>query len=108
MKRFLLRIAFVFAVATVGAALYGSRATAQPPDTGNPSEDRATSFEAMTGPSKESIAGGPLLLGAYAVAWGVVVFLVWRVGKADRETAARLARLEQALAGRGQGSNAND
>jgi hypothetical protein len=108
MKRFLLTIAFVFVASVAGAALRGATATAQPPDTGNPSEDRATSFKAMTGPMKESIAGGPLMLGAYAVAWAVVILLVWRVGQTDRETAARLARLEKALAARGPGSNAND
>jgi CcmD family protein len=60
--------------------------------------DRAQTFEAVTGPVKEDIAGGPLMLWAYAVVWIVVFGYVLRLVRLHRGVEESLARVERAVA----------
>ncbi len=59
--------------------------------------NRATAFQAVTGPTRESISGGTLLLSAYAVVWVLVVGYVGRIALASARVARDLGRLERAL-----------
>jgi CcmD family protein len=61
-------------------------------------EDRATSFQAVQGGVREDIAGGPLLLAAYAVIWVAVLLYVFRLVRLQQRAQQDLARLESVLA----------
>ena len=60
-------------------------------------DGRATSFQAVTGPTREDVPGGTLLIAAYGVAWLLVIAYVGRLALASSRTASDLARLERAL-----------
>jgi CcmD family protein len=60
--------------------------------------DRAASFQAVTGAVKEDVAGGPLLLAAYAIVWLCVFFYVFRMVRLQRGVEDNLSRLERSLA----------
>jgi CcmD family protein len=60
-------------------------------------DDRADSFQAVTGAVKEDVAGGPLMLAAYAIAWLAVFGYVFRLVRLQRGVEANLSRLERAL-----------
>ena len=60
-------------------------------------EDRATSFEAVSGAVKEDVPGGPLLLAAYALIWLAVFGYVFRLVRLQRGVAENVARLQQDL-----------
>jgi hypothetical protein len=66
------------------------------------SEDRATSFEAVSGPVKEDIAGGPLMLGAYAAVWLAVFGNVFRMLRLHRSLQGDLERVERAVGAAGK------
>jgi CcmD family protein len=66
--------------------------------TGEAAEDRAQSFQAVTGAVKEDVAGGPLMLAAYAVVWLCVFFYVFRMVRLQRGVEDNLSRLERSLA----------
>jgi CcmD family protein len=61
-------------------------------------DDRAQSFQAVTGAVKEDVPGGPLLLIAYALVWLVVFFYVFRMARLQRGVQDDLSRLERVLA----------
>jgi CcmD family protein len=56
-------------------------------------EERAAQFVGVTGPEAESIPGGPLLLGAYAVVWVLLFLFLFRMRGLQRQTAEELERL---------------
>jgi CcmD family protein len=60
-------------------------------------DDRAESFQAVQGAVKEDIAGGPLMLAAYAVVWLAVFGYVFRLVRLQRGVEANLERLERTL-----------
>jgi hypothetical protein len=60
-------------------------------------ESRATSFQAVEGPQKENVPGGPLLLGAYAFVLVLLLGYVARLGLLQRKTSAEVERLAQAI-----------
>lgn len=62
--------------------------------------ERATSFQAVEGPQKEQVPGGPLLVFAYAFVLVTLVAYVGRLGLLQRKTAADVARLSQVLEGK--------
>ena len=74
-----------------------SEAGAQPA-----SEDRATSFEAVSGPVKEDIPGGPLMVGGYAIVWIVVFAYVFRLLRLHRNLEGDLHRVERAIGAAGK------
>jgi CcmD family protein len=76
-------------VASLGAT---SLARAQDAD-----QDRAQSFQAVKGAVKEDVAGGPLLLVAYAAIWVIVLLYVIRLVRQQQHAQAELDRLEQVL-----------
>lgn len=70
------------------------------PDPGageDPGQERATSFRAVSGPDAEQVPGGPLLIGAYAVLWVLVLGFVVRMGVAQSRTQAEVERLCRVL-----------
>jgi CcmD family protein len=64
-------------------------------------DDRAQSFQAVSGGTQEDVAGGPLMLLAYAAVWLVVFGYVYRINKLQRGVEANLDRLERSIAGQG-------
>jgi len=61
-------------------------------------DDRAESFQAVSGGVKEDVAGGPLMLAAYAVVWVTLFGYVWRLIRLQRGVEANLERLERSVA----------
>jgi CcmD family protein len=59
--------------------------------------DRAQSFQAVQGAVKEDVAGGPLLLGAYAFVWIALLGYVLRIAKLQNSANADIERLSRAL-----------
>lgn len=64
-------------------------------------EDRAASFQAVSGGTQEDIAGGPLMLLAYAAVWVVVFGYVYRINRLQRGVEANVERLERSIARQG-------
>ena len=60
-------------------------------------DDRAESFQAVSGGVKEDIAGGPLMLAAYAVVWVTLFGYVWRLARLQRGVETNLERLERSV-----------
>ena len=60
-------------------------------------ESRATSFQAVQGPSAEDVPGGPLLLGAYGTILVLLLTYVAWLGRLQSTTARDLDRLQKAL-----------
>jgi CcmD family protein len=60
-------------------------------------DERAQSFEAVSGAVKEDIAGGPLMLAAYAFVWLAVFGYGFRLVRLHRSIEAELARVERAV-----------
>ena len=60
-------------------------------------DDRAASFQAVSGAVKEDVPGGPLMLAAYAVVWIAVFGYVFRLVRLQRGVEANLERLERTL-----------
>lgn len=83
-------------VAVVSACACGVLAQDRDAGEDDPS-GRSTSFQAVTGPTRETVAGGTLLVSAYAVVWVLVALYVGRLAMASSRTARDLARLETAL-----------
>jgi CcmD family protein len=61
-------------------------------------QDRAQTFEAVSGAVKEDVPGGPLLVAAYALVWLGVFGYVFRLVRLQRGADENLARLQQDLA----------
>jgi hypothetical protein len=73
-----------------------------PPPAPNPeaedaAESRATSFQAVEGPTAEQVPGGTLLIAAYAVVLVLLVAYVGRLGSLQRKNQNELARLSEAV-----------
>jgi CcmD family protein len=68
-------------------------------------QDRAQSFEAVSGAVKEDIAGGPLMLAAYAVVWLALFGYVFRLVRLQRGLEDNLTRVEQAVANASKAGN---
>jgi CcmD family protein len=60
-------------------------------------QDRAQTFEAVSGAVKEDVPGGPLLVAAYALIWLAVLAYVFRLVRLQRGADENLARLQQDL-----------
>jgi CcmD family protein len=60
-------------------------------------QDRAQTFEAVTGAVKEDVPGGPLLVAAYALIWLAVFGYLFRLVRMQRNSDENLARLQQDL-----------
>lgn len=68
-----------------------------------PADSRATSFQAVEGPQKEQVAGGPLLVGAYAFVLVLLVGYVARLASLQSKTTAEVERLTRAIERQKQG-----
>jgi len=56
-------------------------------------EERATQFVGVRGPEAESVPGGALMLGAYAIVWVLLFLFLMRMRGLQRQTAEELERL---------------
>jgi CcmD family protein len=94
---------FAFAWLCAGGALISTTASADDgQNTGqNTNGDRAASFQAVEGGTQEDVAGGPLMLLAYAAVWLVVFGYVYRINRLQRGVEANLERLERSIASQG-------
>jgi CcmD family protein len=94
-----MRTWFVAAGLLVSSAtlLMPALALAQEPD---PSEDRSTSFHAVSGSAQEDVPGGTLLVAAYAVVLVALVGYVVYVGAIQQGTQREMSRLEKLVSAR--------
>jgi hypothetical protein len=60
-------------------------------------EERAQAFQAVEGATKEHVAGGPLLVGAYGVIWALVLLYLIRLVRLQQKAQADVQRLRRAL-----------
>ena len=90
LRRILLLVALTFSCAI------GAGASAQEGE--KTADDRAASFQAVTGGTQEDVAGGPLMLLAYAAVWVVVFGYVYRINRLQRGVEANVERLERSIA----------
>jgi CcmD family protein len=67
-------------------------------------EDRATSFQAVSGNEPQHYSGEVLLVAAYALVWTILLGWVAFVWRRQRELDERLADLERVIASSGRGS----
>lgn len=56
-------------------------------------EERATQFVGVRGAEAESVPGGALMLGAYAIVWVLLFLFLLRLRSLQRQTAEELERL---------------
>ena len=80
------------AAAPIAAQDEGEPPAAEPAEE-TAAEERAAQFVGVTGPEAESIPGGALLLGAYAVVWVLLFLYLFRMRGLQRQTASELERL---------------
>ncbi len=88
-----------------GALLVPGTAHAQDADAGarEGTTGRETEFVAMTGPARESVPGGVLLVSAYAAILLLLAAYVGRLALQQASTSKELARLDAALRARSGG-----
>jgi len=95
----------LIAMAVTVAALVPGTAHAQDADAGVSAgtTGRETEFVAMTGPARESVPGGALLVSAYAAILLLLAAYVGRLALQQASTSKELARLDVALRARSGG-----
>ncbi|MFW6049666.1 MAG: hypothetical protein ACODAU_00750 [Myxococcota bacterium] len=90
-------------VLALGLAVLAPGAAAPPParaqaaESEDPAESRAAEFRAVRGAEAEQVPGGPLLIGAYALVWALLLLFVVRLGLLQARTARDVQRLERRL-----------
>lgn len=94
MKQLIAALALAFALT---ASTFAQEATEDESAEEASPEDRETSFQNVTGPQVEDVPGGALLIGAYGVAWFLVVAYLWRLAALSRRTAADVDALHHAV-----------
>jgi hypothetical protein len=94
MKQLIAALALAFALT---GATFAQEAEGDPSAEESSPEDRETSFQNVTGPQVEDVPGGALLIGAYGVAWFLVVAYLWRLAALSRRTAADVDALHHAV-----------
>ncbi|MBO6934152.1 MAG: hypothetical protein JJ863_04235 [Deltaproteobacteria bacterium] len=88
-------IAFTLALtASVAAPVLAQEAETEE---ASPEESRETSFQNVTGPQVEDVPGGALMIGAYGVAWFVLIGYVLRLAMLNRRTALEVDALHHAI-----------
>lgn len=83
------------------AWFFAAGASAQEAQAPKTVDDRAASFQAVSGGTQEDVAGGPLMLLAYAAVWLVVFGYVYRINRLQRGVEANVERLERSIARQG-------
>ncbi len=66
-------------------------------------EERAAQFVGVRGPEAESVPGGALMLGAYAIVWALLFLYLMRLRGLQRNTAEELERLSAEIRASGGG-----
>lgn len=88
----LIRAARATALGLMGTLALALTASAQ-----DAAEDRATSFQAVSGAVKEDVPGGPLLLAAYGAILVVIIGYGVRLVRMQQRAQTDLARLERQI-----------
>jgi CcmD family protein len=108
-KRVLCGFAFALALglSTVHAqdAQQGAPAAQADAQGADASEQRSQSFQAVRGAVKEDVAGGPLLVIAYAAIWVVLLLYVVRLVRLQQRVLTDVERLERVLSQSSTGSS---
>ncbi|QQR90606.1 MAG: CcmD family protein [Myxococcales bacterium] len=60
-------------------------------------DSRADSFQTVSGPQKDEVSGGALMLGAYTVLWVGLLLYLLKLGKRSKTLEIRLGQLEKEL-----------
>ncbi len=89
----LLLVGTLFAAPVRAEEPSGTPDTSASGDQTDAAEERATAFQGVRGPEAESVPGGALLLGAYAVVWVLLFLYLMRMRRLQRHTAEELERL---------------
>jgi CcmD family protein len=100
LRRFALWVALAWFCAA-GVVVTADMASAQDGQAPATADDRAASFQAVSGGTKEDVAGGPLMLLAYAAVWIIVFGYVYRINRLQRGVEANVERLERSIARQG-------
>jgi CcmD family protein len=100
LRRFILWVALAW-FSAAGVVVSADLASAQDAQPEAAADDRAASFQAVSGGTKEDIAGGPLMLLAYAAVWIIVFGYVYRINRLQRGVEANVERLERSIARQG-------
>lgn len=85
-----LALTLLFSVGVVAPAFAQDEGTTEEEDV---AESRATSFQAVSGPTREAMPGGPLLLGAYGAFMVMLLGYVVYLGRLQTTSAREVARL---------------
>jgi hypothetical protein len=93
------------AARAISLGLFGTLAVALTASAQDAAEDRATSFQAVTGAVKEDVPGGPLLLAAYAAIMVVIIGYGVRLVRMQQRAQTDLARLERQISANSNGAN---
>lgn len=100
LRRFVLWLALAW-FSAVGVVITVEPAAAQDGQAETTSDDRAASFQAVSGGTQEDVAGGPLMLIAYALVWLILFGYVYRINRLQRGVEANVERLERSIARQG-------
>jgi type VI protein secretion system component VasF len=84
-------------VLILGSSPLAALAWALPTAAQDAAEERSQAFQAVQGATKEHVAGGPLLVGAYGVIWALVLLYVIRLVRLQQQAQADVQRLRRAL-----------
>ena len=98
MRRTLAGIGLTWALFAGAAPAFAQDDDAGTASSADPGTSRSAQFRAVHGAPREHVAGGPLLIAAYAVAWLLVLGYVARLGMMQARTRRDVERLERALA----------
>ena len=95
--------------ALLGTVFLCGAVVAEAAEPAAPADRKMQMTETITAADFQQIEGGPLLLAAYAVVWGIffaaVLFVFWRIRKVEVEVRKLEARLtERPGGGPGQGA----
>lgn len=98
MRRLVGALALACLVCFGGAAVVeAALAQDEQPSEIDPAEERSAAFRAVEGPVTEDVPGGPLVVGAYATVWMLILLYVFRIGRMQGRLARDVDRLERSL-----------
>ena len=95
--------AFVRLLLLAGLCVATPSFAQEDPQAQDAADSRSESFVAVEGAVKEDIAGGPLMLGAYAVTWVLLFLYVARLVSMQQRTLKEVQRLSTVLERAGNG-----
>ncbi len=89
---------WLYCCLVAGALVFPVLTSAQDAPAETPSEARAAEFVGVEGAVAEDVPGGPLLIGAYGVAWLFLFLYLYRLGRLQGAANEALTAVEKRLA----------